>query len=204
MQITRSPIDDSVYVERELASQDQIKQALDAAVAAQRQWREESIARRAEYCLAMLEAFLDSGDEIAEQLCWMMGRPIRYAKGEVTGMVDRARHMIGIAEQSLAPIKLPDTEGFIRYIQREPLGVAFVIAPWNYPYLTAINSIIPALMAGNTVLLKHSAQTPLCAEQLARAFQVADLPAGVFQYLHLSHQDTEMIISVSWWLRCKY
>ena len=77
----------------------------------------------------------------------------------------------------------------------QPLGVIGNIAPWNYPYLTAINSIIPALMAGNTVLLKHSAQTPLCAEQLARAFQVADLPAGVFQYLHLSHQDTEMIIA---------
>lgn len=195
MQITRSPIDDSVYAERPLASQDQIKQALDAAAGAKRQWREESIARRGEICLAMLEAFLDNGDEIAEQLCWMMGRPIRYAKGEVAGMVDRARYMIDIAEKSLATIKLPATDGFVRYIQREPLGVAFVIAPWNYPYLTAINSIIPALMAGNTVLLKHSAQTPLCAEQLARAFQVAGLPVGVFQYLHLSHQDTEMIIA---------
>ena len=195
MQITRSPIDDSVYAERPLASQDQIKQALDAAAGAKRQWREESIARRGEICLAMLEAFLDNGDEIAEQLCWMMGRPIRYAKGEVAGMVDRARYMIDIAEKSLATIKLPATDGFVRYIQREPLGVAFVIAPWNYPYLTAINSIIPALMAGNTVLLKHSAQTPLCAEQLARAFQVAGLPVGVFQYLHLNHQDTEMIIA---------
>ena len=80
--------------------------------------------------------------------------------------------------------------GFTRYIRKESLGVVLTLAPWNYPYLTAVNSIIPALMAGNTVILKHSAQTLLCAERFYQAFEEAGLPPGVFQYLHLDHDMT--------------
>src|SRR5690606_6280585 len=119
---------------------------------------------------------------------------IRYAAGEINGFVERASHMADIAEQALADIHLPAKPGFIRFIRREPLGVVLVIAPWNYPYLTAVNSVVPALLAGNTVLLKHSTQTPLCAERMVEAFAEAGLPAGVFQYLHLSHEDTEQLI----------
>jgi len=102
--------------------------------------------------------------------------------------------MISIAESSLATVQLEEKEGFVRYIKREALGVVFVIAPWNFPYMTAINAIMPALMAGNSVILKHSAQTPLCAERLAQAFAEAGLPEGVFQYLHLSHSATADVI----------
>ncbi len=194
MQQTISPIDGSIYVERELANQAQIDQTVEQAVKAQQQWRQTPLSERRSICLAMLRAFNDNADEIAEQLCWMMGRPIQYAKSEVAGMIDRAEYMIAIAEQALAPIELPPVAGFRRFIKHEALGVAFVVAPWNYPYLTAINAIIPAIMAGNAVIIKHSAQTPLCAEQLAKAFTAAKLPEGIFQYLHLSHPDTERLI----------
>ncbi|PCI63476.1 MAG: aldehyde dehydrogenase [Gammaproteobacteria bacterium] len=194
IQQTISPIDGSIYVERDLADQKTIKHTLEQAVKAQQQWKQTTLNERRRICLVMLEAFNHNADEIAEQLCWMMGRPIQYAKGEVSGMTDRAKYMIDIAEQALADIELPAVKGFSRYIKREALGVVFVVAPWNYPYLTAINVIIPAIMAGNTVILKHSAQTPLCAEQLAKAFMKAGLPEGVFQYLHLSHSDTEALI----------
>ncbi|KGJ96184.1 aldehyde dehydrogenase family protein [Colwellia psychrerythraea] len=194
IQTTRSPIDNSIYVERELASQTQIKQALKLANSAQAQWRTSSLQQRAACCHAMVDILLSKADEIAEQLCWMMGRPIRYGKGEVNGMADRARFMITEATNALKDIELADKPGFIRYIKREPLGVVFIIAPWNYPYLTAINSIIPAIMSGNSVLLKHSAQTPLCGEQFALAFAKAGLPAGIFQHLYLSHADTEKLI----------
>ena len=193
-QITRSPIDDSVYVTRELATPDKIEQALSKAKEAQKKWRKTSIKERQVICNKMVECFVSNQDEIAEQICWMMGRPIKFAVGEVAGMAERASYMIEIAETALADEKIADKPGFTRYIKREPLGVAFVVAPWNYPYLTAINAIIPAIMAGNSVVLKHSAQTPLCAEQLFRAFEKAELPEGVFQYLHLSHADTESII----------
>lgn len=192
-QLSYSPIDNSVYVKRTLATQPEIDKALNLAAIAHRQWKKTTMSRRKELCLSMLDAFEQNRTEIAQQLCWMIGRPIQYAQLEIDAMVERARYMIDIAEQSLASITLPKTPGFRRYIKREPLGVVLVIAPWNYPYLTAINTIIPALISGNSVILKHSAQTPLCAEQLAKAFKLAGLPEGVFQYLHLSHSDTEQI-----------
>ncbi len=194
LQTTISPIDGSEYVVREQANQTQINHCIQVASSAQKSWKALSIKDRAVLCHNMIDAFNANKEVIAQELAWMMGRPIRYGQGEVAGMEERARHMIGIAEDSLATEKLADKPGFIRYIKREALGVVFVVAPWNFPYLTAINSIIPALMAGNTVILKHSAQTPLCAERLADAFATAKFPEGVFQYLHLSHEDTAKVI----------
>lgn len=189
-----SPIDGSVYVERRLASNPEIQAALALAELAQQRWRQVPLAERVAIGRRAIAAFAAREGELAEELCWMMGRPIRYAAGEIRGFVERASHMADIAEQALADIQLPDKPGFTRFIRREPLGVALVIAPWNYPYLTAINAVMPALLAGNAVLLKHSAQTPLCAERMVEAFAEAGLPAGVFQYLHLSHGETELLI----------
>ncbi|MBY4677647.1 aldehyde dehydrogenase family protein [Marinobacterium arenosum] len=191
---TISPIDGSVYVTRDYASQDEISQALSKAASAQQSWKKVPLAERAAICSKMVDSFVANKEQIGEELSWMMGRPIRYGAGEVGGFEERARYMIDAAEQALAPVQVPHKEGFDRYIKREALGVVFVIAPWNYPYLTSVNAIVPAIMAGNSVLLKHSAQTPLCAERIAEAFAAAGLPEGVFQYLHLSHADTEQVI----------
>jgi len=193
-QITISPIDDSVYVKRDYADKATIDSTLDRARAAQKQWKTCPLGERKALCSKAVDAFVAKKDEIAGEITWQMGRPIRSAAGEVAGLEERARTMIDLADEGLATIKLPDKPGFERWIQREPLGVVFVIAPWNYPYLTAINAVMPAILAGNSVILKHSAQTPLCAERFAEAFQAAGLPDGVFQYLHLTHEDTEAII----------
>ncbi|WED42081.1 aldehyde dehydrogenase family protein [Legionella cardiaca] len=191
---TYSPIDGSIYVERSFASHTDIQDALARAQAAQKYWRNTTIAERENYCTAAIDALIANKNAIANEICWQMGRPIRYAEGELSGLEERARYMISAASTALAPIQLSEKAGFIRYIKREPIGVTLVIAPWNYPYLTAVNAIIPALMAGNVVLLKHSAQTPLVAERFAQAFMQAELPDGVFQYLHLTHADTEKVI----------
>lgn len=191
---TISPIDNCVYVEREYADKDTINSTLEQANLAQKAWKATPLARRKTLCERAVDAFVARKDDIAREICWQMGRPIRFAAGEVGGLEERSRTMIRLADQGLADIKLPEKEGFERWIQREPLGVFFVVAPWNYPYLTAINAIMPAILAGNTVVLKHSAQTPLCAERLHEAFLEGGLPEGVFQYLHLSHADTEDVI----------
>lgn len=193
-QITISPIDGSVFVKRTCADQATIDSTLDLARAAQKQWKTRPLAERKDLCNKAVDALIAKKDEIAEEISWQMGRPIRAATGEVNGLEERARTMIDLADEALATIKLPDKPGYERWIQREPLGVALVIAPWNYPYLTAINAVLPAILAGNSVILKHSAQTPLCAERFAEAFQAAGLPDGVFQYLHLTHADAETII----------
>jgi len=151
-------------------------------------------AERAEVVSRAVDAVVAAKQPIAEEITWQMGRPIRYSPGEVGGFEERARHMIAIAPDALKDIDVGAKEGFTRFIRHEPLGVAFVIAPWNYPWLTSVNSIVPALMAGNAVILKHSAQTPLVAERYAEAFKAADLPTGVFQYLHLDHAQTARVI----------
>ena len=191
---TISPIDGTTYVTRDYATPEQIAEALQRAKAARQIWKQTPVAERIAVCSRMVDAFTSKKDRIAEEISWMMGRPIRYAAGEVAGFAERAHHMINIAEEALSPTTLPETSGFQRSIIREPLGVVFVIAPWNYPYLTSVNAIVPAILAGNTVLLKHSAQTPLCAERIHEAFAQAGLPEGVFQYLHLSHEHTEGVI----------
>ena len=189
-----SPIDGSLYVERHLASNPEIIAALASAEVAQKAWKQTPLSERVAIARKAIAAFVAKQDQLAEELCWMMGRPNRYAAGEIRGFAERAGYMADIAESALADIQLPDKPGFIRFIRREPLGVALVIAPWNYPYLTAVNAVLPALLAGNAVLLKHSAQTPLCAERMVEAFREAGLPEGVFQYLHLSHVATEYLI----------
>jgi len=192
---TYSPIDNSLYVERNYAQQEEIQKVLKQARAAQKLWSKASIESRAEYCSVAVDYIVANKDAIAEELCWQMGRPIRYAQGEIKGFEERARYMISAAKDALRPVELPEKTGFTRYITREALGVAMVIAPWNYPFLTAVNAIIPALMAGNTVILKHSSQTPLVAERFDEAFKKAGLPAGVFQYLHLTHDDAETMMA---------
>jgi acyl-CoA reductase-like NAD-dependent aldehyde dehydrogenase len=194
LQQTISPIDNSVYVERTLASADEIAQALDRARAAQRLWRAVRIDERARIMYRFCDAFEKKRDKIARELTWQMGRPIRYAPNEVRGMLERARHMIEIAPGALADIDVGPKEGYTRFLRREPLGVVLAIAAWNYPYLIAVNSVVPAIMAGNAVLLKHSAQTPLCAERFEQCLREAGLPEGVFQTLHMSHSDTERAI----------
>ncbi len=190
-----SPIDSSIYLERVLADNTAIEKTLTAAQNAQKEWQQTSIAERAKVCQKVVEYFLNHADAIGEELTWQMGRPIRYTPFEITkGFQERANYMIDIAEEALANITAPKMKGFQRYIKREALGTVLVLAPWNYPYLTSVNAIIPAIMAGNTVILKHSDQTPLCAERYAAAFEYANAPKGLFQYLHISHEQVAKVI----------
>ncbi len=189
-----SPVDGEVYVERALASDAEIAAALDRAARAQQAWRTAPVAERAAILSRAIDAFVARRAEIAPELTWQMGRPVRYAPNEVAGFEERARYMIEVAEQALADVEVGDKPGFRRFIRRAPLGVALIIAPWNYPYLTAVNGVVPALLAGNAVILKHSAQTPLCAERIGEACVAGGLPAGLFQHLHLSHEAVARII----------
>jgi acyl-CoA reductase-like NAD-dependent aldehyde dehydrogenase len=193
-QKTISPVDGSVYCERELATEAATGAALDAARRAQGSWRLLPVADRARILSAFCDRFEAAGADIARELTWQMGRPIRYSPSEVKGTLERARHMIAIAADSLADVDPGPKPGFRRFVRREPLGVVFTVAAWNYPYLIAVNSVVPALMAGNAVILKHSAQTPLCAERFEACLREAGLPQGLFRALHLSHDHTTRLI----------
>ena len=190
IQQTISPINNQIYVEREYSTSSDVELLITKAQAAQRQINQLSIKQRAEICEKMVCYFEKNRNDIASEITHQMGRPISQSGGEINGLAERARYMISIAEQNLQPSQL----GNGRSIQHEPLGVILVLAPWNYPYLTAINTIVPAIMAGNSVLLKHSSQTPLCAERFQQAFAEAGLPEGGLQCLHLTHDQTNTLI----------
>jgi acyl-CoA reductase-like NAD-dependent aldehyde dehydrogenase len=191
---TISPVDGRVYVERVPATAAEIEATLQRSRAAQLQWRRVPMPERVALMQRFCAAFEARAADIGSELSWQMGRPIRYAPSEVRGTLERARYMIAAASAALADVEPGPKPGFRRFIRREPLGVVFTVAAWNYPYLIAINSVLPALLAGNTVILKHSAQTPLCAERFAECFAAAGLPPDVFQVLHLEHADTERVI----------
>jgi acyl-CoA reductase-like NAD-dependent aldehyde dehydrogenase len=183
-----------VYAVRPLAHPHQVERALADAAAAFAEWRLVPLADRIAVVLQALEWFEINAAMLAEELTWQMGRPIRYAPGEIAGLVERGRTMAQLAPSALADLKLGEKAGFERWIRRAPLGPVFVLAPWNYPYLTAVNAVVPALLAGNSVLLKHSALTPICAERFKDAFVAAGLPGGVFQALHLSHDQVARMV----------
>ncbi len=189
-----SPVDGSVYVERDVDSRRDIDEMLTAARAAQIQWAKQSIFSRSEIVTRAMVALEAMNDEIVPQLAWQMGRPVRYG-GEMAGVKERSAYMSEIAEKGLAPVMVEDSDRFKRYIAREPLGLMLVIAPWNYPYMTAINGIVPGLIAGNAVFLKHASQTPLVGEHLQQAFAQAGLPQGLFNNLFLSHDLTSTLIA---------
>lgn len=190
----KSPIDGSIYAERPVATDQALNAAVERARAAQEDWARVPVTERAKYMLAMLEALVGMTDEIVPEIAWQMGRPVRYG-GEFGGVRERTQYMVEIAEKALAPVMASNPkDGFRRYVRKVPLGVVMVIAPWNYPYLTAVNTIVPALIAGNTVILKHAAQTLLVGERFAKAFEMANLPKGVFQNVVLNHAQTEKLL----------
>ncbi|MEM7428463.1 MAG: aldehyde dehydrogenase family protein [Pseudomonadota bacterium] len=188
-----SPIDGSIFAERPVASPDEAAAIIAKARAAQRDWANRPLSSRIDLVKAGVARLGEMQDEMVPELAWMMGRPVRYG-GEFGGTEERALHMAGIAEKTLAPIVVEDSAAFERRIVREPHGVVFVIAPWNYPYMTAINSVAPGLIAGNAVILKHATQTLLVGERMVRAFEEAGLPEGLFANIFLDHQTTEDLL----------
>jgi len=194
--ICRSPVDGRIVERRRTAIAADIDAALHGARAAQAAWRRVPIAERASLCLRFVDAMLDMKKDIVPELAWQMGRPVRTGGNELGGFEERVRFMAAHAEEFLAPLPAPDaTPGFSRYIRREPVGVVLTIAPWNYPYLTAVNSVVPALLAGNAVVLKHAAQTVLVGDRFRMAFDRANAPRGLFQTLSLTHEDTARMIA---------
>lgn len=189
-----SPVDGREVAVRRTATPQEIDAALEKARKAQRAWAEVPVAERAGAMLRFLDALRAMNDEIVPELAWQMGRPVRFG-GEMRGVEERIRYVAEIAEESLAPLVPEPKAGFTRMIKREPLGLVLVVAPWNYPYLTAVNTVVPALIAGNAVILKHAAQTILVGDRFQAAMDKAGLPAGLFQHLVLGHDDVARLLS---------
>ena len=189
-----SPIDGSVYAERPTLSQDQAEASVVRAKLAQADWAARPLPERIALVQAGVAAVGAMNDDIVPEIAWQMGRPVRYG-GEFSGFNERASYMAEIAEEALAEMVVEDGDAFRRVIKRVPHGVVLVVAPWNYPYMTAINTVAPALIAGNAVMLKHASQTPLVGERMAAAFHSVGIPEDVFQNVFLDHSTTSSLIA---------
>jgi acyl-CoA reductase-like NAD-dependent aldehyde dehydrogenase len=189
-----SPVDGTVYAERPALSLDGARAVAGSARKAQKAWAGRPLEERIALVLAGVARLNAMGEEVVTELAWQMGRPVKYG-GEFRGFNERANHMAAIAGQALAPLVVEASAAFERRILREPHGVVFVIAPWNYPYMTAINTVAPALIAGNAVVLKHASQTLLAGERLARAFHEAGVPEAVFANVFLDHETSSRLIA---------
>ncbi len=189
-----SPIDGTIAAKRSTASAHEVEAAVSRARAAQRAWARVAISERCAIVMKAIAAMAAMNGDIVPELARQMGRPVRYG-GELRSMTERVEHMIAIADSALAPVLPSAKDGFVRRIERTPLGLVLVVAPWNYPYLTAVNTIVPGLIAGNAVILKAASQTILTGERFQRAFDTAKLPMGLFQNLVLSHDDTARLIA---------
>ena len=189
-----SPIDGTVYAEREISTRSEARIAIERAKLAQVSWAARPLSERISLVQAGVAAVGAMNEEVILELAHQMGRPVRYG-GEFGGFNERASYMAEIAQEALAPIQVEDSNEFLRIIKRVPHGVVLVVAPWNYPYMTAINTIAPALIAGNSVILKHSSQTLLVGERLATAFHSVGIPKDVFINVFLDHKTTTDLIS---------
>jgi len=188
-----SPIDGSVYASRALLPHDIAREAVARARAAQPAWAARPLAERVEMVRKAVALVGAANDQIVPELAWQMGRPVRYG-GEFKGFEERALYMAEIAEAALADIEIERSDSFARYIRRVPQGVVLVVAPWNYPYMTAINAVAPALIAGNAVVLKHASQTPLVGERIVCALHDAGVPEDIAQNIFVSHDTTSALI----------
>jgi len=188
-----SPIDGSVFVERKASSLQEARKTVALARDAQRDWAARPISERISLVCAGIDRLGEVNDEVVPELARMMGRPIRYG-GEYRGVNERGKHLADIAEEALQPIVIENSGAFERRIMREPHGVILVIAPWNYPYMTAVNGVVPGLIAGNAVVLKHSSQSLLVGERMVKAFVNAGVPREVFVNLFLDHETTSALI----------
>lgn len=189
-----SPVDGSVYAERPASSFEDAKAAIARVRKAQKAWAKRPLEERVALVLKGVARVNEMAEDIVKELAWQMGRPVRYG-GEFKGFNERSNYVASIAHDALAPLMVEKSDKFERYIAREPHGVVFVIAPWNYPYMTAINTVAPALMAGNAVVIKHASQTILVGERLVRAFNEAGVPEDVFMNIFLDHGTTSQLIA---------
>ncbi|CAN9231789.1 unnamed protein product [Alternaria alternata] len=181
---TISPITNKPVLTRNGLSDADLQSLPETAVAAFESYRRTSLTERQDIVKKALKLLNDRQDVLGKEITEQMGRPIAYTAKEVTTAVMRGEYLLKISEDTLKDTPGEAEKGFKRYIKKVPLGPVLILFPWNYPYLTLINSLVPALLAGNSVILKPSPQTPTSAEQIQQIFKEAGLPDGVLQIFH--------------------
>jgi acyl-CoA reductase-like NAD-dependent aldehyde dehydrogenase len=189
-----NPASGEVFRAVEPTSDSALESILSRMRSAQQQWREVPLPARMDACRQFIHAFRSMKETVALDLTRQMGKPIRQSRQEVDTMLDRADTMVRLAPSSLQDEMLPPKEGFRRFIRHDPLGIVLNIPAWNYPLLIAVNVVVPALLAGNAVLIKHARLTPLCGDAFVDAFRKTSLPPDLVASIHVGHSTIRKLI----------
>ncbi|MFA0644666.1 aldehyde dehydrogenase [Vibrio cyclitrophicus] len=171
------------------ASRDEVVQTIRQSKSAQKVWKKLPINERVRTIIRTYQHLDQYADSLSELLAREMGKDIRRATGEATGAIYMGQHYAEEAHRALNTRKLSGSTE----LQYRPLGVVGVISPWNYPVMMANNLIVPALVAGNSVILKPSEETPLIAEAFFGELQ-KHLPEGVLTILHGDRETGEALV----------
>ena len=188
-----NPFDGSTVAEIRYDNARDINAKLDNARDAQLAWRELSLDERSRIIRAGLAAVESAGEEIARKVSLQMGKPLAEARGELRTFFARAEQALSDASSALAPEVIADQPDMVRRIEHAPLGIVLNLAAWNYPLLIPVNVLLPALLAGNVVLLKHSAKTVLTGRALADALGSLEVP-GLVTELVLEHRQVAEVL----------
>ncbi|KAI9052842.1 hypothetical protein LZ554_003115 [Drepanopeziza brunnea f. sp. 'monogermtubi'] len=187
---TISPVTNKPILTRNGLSASDLELLPQVATEAFLSFRKTTLAERQAIVKKALGLLGDRQDELAKELTEQMGRPIAYTAKEVSTAVKRGEYLLKISEDTLKDTEGEAEKGFKRFIRKVPVGPVLVIFAWNYPYLILVNSLIPALLAGNSVILKPSPQTPTIVEHISSIFTEAGLPSNVIQYFHCGSPKT--------------
>ncbi|MGP9682277.1 MULTISPECIES: NAD-dependent succinate-semialdehyde dehydrogenase [unclassified Brachybacterium] len=187
------PTTGAVVNEVPAATPEEITAIIDRAQSAFETWGTTSIAERAEVLRTVAAHLREHTEELAPVMTQEMGKPITEARGEVVKSAWAAEHYADHAEEYLATEHLP-SDATSSYVQYLPLGPVLGILPWNAPFWVAFRFCAPALMAGNTCVMKHDPHVPGSASALEEAFRAAGAPEGIFQAVHAATEDVEQII----------
>jgi len=189
----RNPYTGNLMLEVAIDPPSEVDRKLDRARAAAERWRLVPLERRTQEVAAGLNYFQTNAPQVARDVTMQMGKPIAQSRRELDTMSARVQHLLGVAKYALAPETLPAMPGTMLRIEHRPLGVVLDIAAWNYPLLVPVNVVVPALLAGNAVVLKHSPLTPLCGTHFQRAFASLSVP-GLVQDLVVENERAEKLV----------
>lgn len=173
-----------------------VDRALKRAAAAFADWRELNFAARARYLRAVAHELRREAPKFAALVTAEMGKPVTQALAEVEKCAVNCEHFAEHAAAMLADARPPGAPAH-RYVTYQPLGVVLAIEPWNFPFWQVFRAAAPALMAGNTMVLKHASNVTGCALAIERIFTRAGVPRGVFQTLVVSGARAEGLVADS-------
>jgi len=156
-------------------------------------WRDTTFEQRAALLKKVAKQMRDNLDEYALPMTNEMGKPINEARGEVEKSAWCAEHYALHAQEYLAK-EIVESDATLSYVQYQSLGPTLGILPWNAPFWLAFRYLAPALMSGNTCIMKHDSHTPLCAKMILTAFERSGMPENVVQNLMVDHAEIEMMI----------